>query len=116
MTKAGEAGRRAESAVVDALLRAGFRYAERRRLTGTIDRGDITGLPGVVIEVKGSNGGASSRIRLGEWLDETEREIANDKADTGVLVVKRPGKGKPEDWFAIMRLDRWLALLKEAGR
>ncbi len=112
---ASDSGRRAENAVVEFLVRAGWPFAERRRLQGTKDRGDIAAIPGVVVQVKGGNGGATGRVRLGEWLDDTEEQIENAGADTGVLIVKRPRKGRAEDWYAVMPAHRWAKLMKEAG-
>ena len=41
-----------ETAVVDYLRANGHPHAERRALSGNTDRGDIAGVPGVVIECK----------------------------------------------------------------
>lgn len=49
---AKQAGTRFESAIVDYLASRGWRHAERRAKTGALDKGDITGIPGVVIEAK----------------------------------------------------------------
>lgn len=65
---------------------------ERRHLTGTQDRGDITGvmLDGqrVVIECKNT-----SRMNVSEHLREAELERGNDDATYGVVVQKRHGMG-----------------------
>lgn len=65
---------------------------ERRHLTGTQDRGDITGvmLDGqrVVIECKNT-----SRMNVSEHLREAELERGNDDATYGIVVQKRHGIG-----------------------
>jgi hypothetical protein len=105
-------GRRAEIAVAEFLATAGFPYAEPTRRSGWADdRGDIDGIPGVVIEVKDH-----AKHDLSGWLKELANEIANAKADTGVLVVKRRGIGDAGQWYAITPLYEWAALVKEAGR
>ena len=48
-------GTAAETAVVRFLRDNGFPLAERRALHGSTDRGDITGTPGLVWEVKGGD-------------------------------------------------------------
>ena len=44
-------GRTAENQFVE-FLRTRFPMAERRRLNGVLDRGDVSGVPRTVIEVK----------------------------------------------------------------
>lgn len=87
-------GTAAESAVVRYLKANGFRRVERRALEGVNDRGDITGIPGVVIEVKGGEAAKSAGPRLVEaWHEETETERNNARADIGILVMQRRGFG-----------------------
>lgn len=101
----------AERAVASYLRTAGFLHAERALGAGRrADRGDIDGIPGVVIEVKNAK-----RIELAAWLAETEAEVANANAVTGLLVVKRRLHADPADWYAITRLGDWCALAKDAG-
>lgn len=105
-------GRQAEAAVVKLLREAGL-AAERRRLTGASDIGDVGGVRGLVIEVK-----ACKQIQLGPWLDEMLRETANanakyprDAPHAGLLVIKRRGHTDPREWYCCLRLDAMLALL-----
>lgn len=111
MSKSRAKGTAAESAVVD-FLSLQWPNVERRALSGAKDRGDIAGIPGVVIEVK-----AAARLEIPAWLRELEVEIANDDADTGLLVVKPRGVGvkRVGEWWAIQRLDRAVNMLREAG-
>ena len=106
MSKAKQKGTAAEKAVVDMLVEHGYTHAERRALNGALDRGDITGIPFVVIEVKNQ-----AQMQLATWVDELETEIANDKAHTGVLIHKRRGKSQPYNWYATMPVYVWLELL-----
>ena len=95
-------GTQAETLVVRYLQANGFGTAERRALHGTYDLGDITGIPGVVIEVKSGHAAETASDGLiNAWLAETETERRNADADIGVLVVKRKGKGSAGDWWAI---------------
>jgi hypothetical protein len=90
----------AESAVVDFLRTQGWRYAERRSLNGALDKGDITGIPGLCMEVKYANSG----LKLGPWLTETGIERINSGADYGILIVKPAGLGVKniESWYTVM--------------
>lgn len=84
-------GRIAENAVVSYLAEHGFPYAERRRLQGINDKGDIISSPGLVWEVKYAG---SSKLRLTGWMKETRDEVANAEADFGILVIKQPKVGE----------------------
>jgi hypothetical protein len=99
-----------ETLIVRYLNEHGFPHAERRALHGTHDLGDITGTPGIVWECKNHK-----QIRLAEWLTETETETSNANAEIGVLVAKRPGRGQPEEQYAIVTLETMTRLLKAAG-
>lgn len=99
-------GTAAETAVVVALRDAGFATVERRALQGAADRGDIAGLPGVVIEVKNH-----ASIDLAAFVDEAEVEADNDNADLGVAWVKRRGKSSPLDWYVVMTGRRFVWVL-----
>lgn len=87
-------GTAAETAVVRFLRVNGWPSAERAALAGSSDVGDVTGVPGLCVEVKG--GAAAERAEdadVARWLTETETERGNRRADVGVLVLKRKGKG-----------------------
>jgi hypothetical protein len=55
-----------ESAVVAYLQQCGWPHAERRVLHGSQDKGDVLGVPGLVIECK-----SAARIELAQWVTET---------------------------------------------
>lgn len=101
-------GTRFESAVVNYLRLNGFGHAERRALAGALDKGDITGTPGIAWECKaGAVAHAASDLRVSQWLDETEHERVNAGAELGVLVVDRRGFGalRTGSSWAIVRAD-----------
>ncbi len=52
MSKSKQKGTAAETAVVKYLKANGFPKAERRALQGSLDKGDISGIDDVVLEVK----------------------------------------------------------------
>lgn len=95
-------GTRAETAVVRLARESGFPYAERRALTGGKDRGDITGIPGVVIQVKDVE-----KPSVGKWQEDTLEQKANDDADTCILVVKKKFKNVRQ-WDAYIPLYQLL--------
>ena len=102
MSAAKAKGTAAETAVVRFLQANGYPHAERRALAGAQDRGDVAGIPGLVIEVK-----AAARLELAAWLDEVHAEVANEPTTESVGVVwhKRRGKGSPGQWYVTM--DGW---------
>lgn len=112
MGAARQKGTSAETAVVRYLQETHWPYAERRALHGGKDKGDVTGTPGVVWEVK-----AGSRLAIPEWMRETETEACNANTHIGVLVVKPKGVGvtRINEWWAILPLETATWLLNEAG-
>jgi hypothetical protein len=103
-------GSAAELAVARYMQDHGWPHAERSRAGWTDDRGDIDGCPGLVVEVKDHK-----RHDLPGWLTELEVEVANARAVTGVLVVKRRLHTDPGDWYAVTRFGDWCHLAKDAG-
>lgn len=104
-------GREAENAVVKYLRKRGI-AAERRRLTGVEDCGDISGWGGVVCEVK-----AEKKLALAGYVDELQVEVKNaDKRfrakHQGLVVAKRRGKTNPAEWYAIMPMHQAVELLQ----
>ncbi len=99
-----------ESEIVRYLQSEGVPAAERRALAGQGDRGDIAGIPGVVIEAK-----ACRAIDLAGFLAEAEAERANDGADLGVVWIKRRMRASAADGYAVMDGRTLVALLRRAG-
>lgn len=77
-------------------------HVERRTLAGANDRGDIAGVPGMVFELK-----AAVKHEIPKWKQELLKEIENDNASFGALVVKVPRKGVGawEAWVPAWLLD-----------
>lgn len=110
MTRSGKIGTAWESKIVEALIEGGWPYVERRRLSGNKDRGDIAGIPGIVIEAK-----AAKTFTLAGWLDEAHTERDNDDADLGFVWFKRRGKASAADGFVLMDGHTVMMLLTAAG-
>lgn len=95
-----------ETAVVRYLRTAGFPHAERRALRGTLDAGDITGVLGVAVSVKGGQMALTASDALIQlWLDELMgKQVFNAGADVGILVLPRRGIGTANAgrWWAVM--------------
>lgn len=107
MSKSRDRGTRWESAIVGYLQEHGFPYAERRALAGALDKGDVTGVPGVMVEAKDEQ-----RITLSVYADEVAAQTANCPPGTiGVAWVKRRGKGV-EKSYVVMDPATFLELLK----
>lgn len=102
-------GRTAENLVVE-FLRTWWPMAERRRLAGIHDRGDVAGVPNTVVEVK-----SGAKIELGTWMRELDVEVANDHAEHGVLVIKPRGTTDASQFYAVVRLDEWCRLRRASN-
>ena len=111
MSRSKQKGTLAESAVAD-YLKNTWNTVERRVLSGKNDKGDIAGIPKIVIEVKNQKS-----YKFSEWLKETKIEQINAEADYGVLVVKPNGVGvsKTDQWWAVLPLEDLVSLLTKAG-
>ena len=96
-----------ESQVAGYLRDHGQPYAERRALTGNADKGDIAGVPGVMIECKNEK-----TVTLGAYADEVKVETANAVASIGVAVVKRRNRG-PGDSYVVMTLEQFAAMISD---
>jgi hypothetical protein len=111
-------GRATENLLVEHLRAAGWPHAERRRLNGRDDLGDIAGVRGmdgsgrrdICIEVK-----SGGRIDLAGFLDELRVETRNAAADNGFVAIRPKGKPDPNDWYAVLPLPWLIELLHEAG-
>lgn len=101
-------GSRAESDVVKWLKQNGYPYADRRIAGAQLDKGDISGVNGVTIEVKDHK-----RLDISTWVNELEIEMKNDKAWTGTVIHKRKGKSNVDDWYATMPAKVWIQLIRK---
>ena len=87
-------GTAAETAVVRYARANGFPLADRLTLSGRFDRGDVLLTVGAIAEVKaGKAATGASYNQVLAWLEETERERVNARADVAVLIVQRAGYG-----------------------
>lgn len=113
MSKAKAIGTKAETAVRNYLLLAGYTELEAHRnvLSGSQDQGDVWlrdenhGL--IVFEIKGGDmAKKASHEQCLKWLDEAEREKQHANANYGFLVTQRSGIGYPRagEWWAYGRL------------
>lgn len=101
-------GTLAEVGVRDFLRANGFPYAERLPTEGGKDRGDITGVPGVVIEVKNCK-----TFDLAGWVKECEVEMANAGVELGIVWAKRRGTTDPGKWFVVTTGDVLVKMLAD---
>ena len=100
-------GTQFETDVVRYLADHGFPFAERRALCGTSDKGDVSGIPGVVLEAK-----AEKSIDLAGYMDEVKVETANAHASIGVAVVKR--RNRPVGVaYVVMTLEQFAAMISD---
>jgi len=103
-------GAAAENAVVKHLRANGFAGAERR-IAGTDDAlGDITGIPGLVLEVKNQKA-----LNLAGWVDQLGDELDAAQTTHGAVIHKRAGKVDVGEWYATMPVSVLLDLLRTAG-
>ena len=106
MSKSKQKGTAWERRFVDYLVAHGFPYAERRALEGVNDRGDVSGIPGVVCELKNAK-----RVELAQWVDEMLTEQKNAGASVGAVIFPRRSHATGRA-YVVMELDNWLELIK----
>ena len=125
VNKSGAIGTATETAIVRHAHKNGFggademTKAQRLRLNGANDQGDIGLCPGVMVEAKGGHAAErASDAQIAAWLDETEAERINRGADVALLVLKRKGKGAASagQWWAILPGWTYLYLAASAGK
>ena len=95
-----------ESAIVAHLKANGFPYAERRALAGNLDKGDISGIPGVMLEAKACN-----QLSLSQWMDEVRVQKKNAGAQVGAAVIKRRNHSAARA-YVVMEFDDFLDLIR----
>lgn len=113
VNRSKQKGTSTETLVVNYLRENGWPYAERRALSGSLDKGDIAGMPGIAVEVKYGNG----TLKIGPWLTETGIERLNAAADHGILVVKPFGMGEKNvgSFYAVMVAHDFEILVMKAA-
>lgn len=107
MNKSKAKGTAGEVRVRDGYRDRGFPYAERLALNGSVDRGDITGVPGVMSEVKNEK-----EIRLAAYMDEVQIQKTNAGVPIGVAIIPRRGKaiGKA---YVVMEFDQFCEMIRD---
>lgn len=103
-------GRATENQAVEWLRSKGWVNAERRRLAGTSDLGDIAGIPGMVIEVK-----SAAQWQPTKWLAECEVERDNAQAELAFVMARPKGGTNVDDWVIMMTPAQLLDLLEQTG-
>jgi hypothetical protein len=110
--RAGRKGWAGEAPVLAFLISRGYHRAYRLRAHGSLDKGDIGGIDGAVIEIKNH-----SAYKLAEWMKETAVEKVNAAARIGALVIKPKGVGEANinRWWVMMTLEDFAQLMIDAG-
>lgn len=93
----GARGARAERDLVVWLRANGYPDAVRARGEGSVDRGDIGGIPRVAVQVKSAMRDAYVMPRL---RDAQRGALEQAHGRRPVAVVKLPGVGDPAQWWA----------------
>lgn len=98
-------GRQSEQLVADYLAQNGFPHAER--VAASLKGADVTGTPGLAVEVKSRN-----RLELGEWMKQAAK-----REGLPLLVVRLNGQGPAtiKDWPMVIPFGRGVELLRNAG-
>lgn len=96
-----------ESLIVAYLKSKGFDGAERRTLSGSKDRGDISGVCSFAIEAK-----ATKAFEPAAFVDEAKVEAVNAGVPYHLVVVKRRMKGIDQA-YALMTFGQAVELLTE---
>ena len=102
-------GREWEKYVAEFYIDNGFPQAERKRLAGAFDAGDITGIVGLTVECKNAKVYDVTR-----WLKQLDVEIVNNGTEYGVLHFKLI-RGKAGDHPVVMRESMWAKILDIPG-
>lgn len=112
-----EVGKETERRVAGAFRDYGWAGCERRVRTGyrvpgrTVqDQGDLTGLPGLCVQIKsfrtteaGRDPNARMELAVPMWLDELEQQREASGAALGLLVVRRWTTADARRWWCYLR-------------
>lgn len=103
-------GRETENQAVAWLIEQGWTEAERRRLQGVLDKGDVAGVPGFCIEVK-----SAATWKPVQWLRETTVEQANADEPYAFCMARPKGGTDVNDWVIMMTPAQLLQILEAGG-
>jgi hypothetical protein len=107
VSKAKQKGTAFERLMVDYLNAKLPVTVERRAQEGIRDRGDVSGIPEVVCELKNRRA-----LELGPWVREAEDEADRDGGSLPCVIHKRKGFGDPSSQFVTMPGWAFVELLK----
>lgn len=111
-----------ETAIVRHANANGFPFAERRALSGNLDKGDGTLCPGIIFEAKDWADYGDGDVT--NWWAETAKEKKNANASIALLIVKRAYRPTGMAWcwlqgewgfWSAYRLDDALNMLRDQG-
>jgi hypothetical protein len=91
---------------VERAVRTGYRTGER----ASPDHGDLTGWPGVCVQVKSLRPAGRAETQTRPWLAELEAQRAASGSDVGLLIVRRWGQSDVGRWWCFLPLANLLAL------
>jgi hypothetical protein len=106
-----DVGKQTEQMVARYLRSRGLAGVERAVRTGftaggrsVADAGDLTGWPGVCVQVKSLRPANAAERQTRTWLAETEQQRAQSGASVGLLVVRRWGTLAVGEWWSFLQL------------
>jgi hypothetical protein len=106
-----DVGKDTERRVVSYLHSRGLTGVERAVRTGftaggrsVADSGDLTGWPGVCVQVKSLRPASAAERQTRAWLAETELQRQQSGASVGLLVVRRWGTTDVGEWWSFLTL------------
>lgn len=85
---------------VERAVRTGYRAGGRQ----LADAGDLTGLPGVCVQVKSLRPATEAERMVPLWLRETDQQRTAAGASVGLLVVRRWGTTNVGRWWCFLLL------------
>lgn len=109
MNRNKNVGTAAETASARFLQSMGWPHAERRALSGRVDRGDLAGVIGVTWQIK-----AVAKPQYTKWFEEVVQQAENDNNSLPVLVHKIKYKNVAQ-WDAFLQVD-WLMEAQHFGK
>lgn len=103
-----------ESAIKLWLQAHGWPYADRRRLNGAADLGDLQLSERIpfIIEAKTAKK-TTERATLGTFVKELEAEVINSKSEAGAVVFKKVGTTDVGEFYALMPVKYLNVLLEK---
>ncbi len=108
MTNSRRKGKDSENAVARWLQANGWPHAERRG--PGFEASDLIGVGPISIEIKNQKA-----IRLNDWFTQMLEQQAEDRAEHGLLIIKRAGHVNPGDWYCVTTLNQQAGLLRACG-